>query len=108
MFLFLKNYFLDFLSDPWNDQRARQWFIGGDNIVRRQYDPDVSELGHLESDKPLKFQPNSEQVPVVGENIDFRDYQPSWQTQYKIKQNSDSKNMPNINAQEQYLPELNR
>ena len=69
--------------------------------MRRQYDPDVSELGHLESDKPLKLQPNSEQVPVVGENIDFRDYQPSWQTQYKI-------NMPNINAQEQYLPELNR
>ena len=102
--------FVEILSDPWTDQRARQWFIGGDNNVRRHYDPDIPELGRLESDHPLEIHKDSEQVPVVGQNIDFKDYQPSWQTQYKIKQKSDQrKNIPNINAQEQqYLPELNR
>ena len=101
---------LEILSDPWTDQRARQWFKGGDNNVRRRYDPDIPELGRLESDHPLEIHKNSEQVPVVGQNIDFKDYQPSWQTQYKIKQKSNHmKNTPNINAQEQqYLPELNR
>ena len=102
--------FEEILSDPWTDQRARQWFIGGDDNVRRHYDPNIPELGRLESDHPLEIHKNSEQVPVVGQNIDFKDYQPSWQTQYKIKQKSDQrKNIPNINAQEQqYLPELNR
>lgn len=101
-------YLLETLSDPWNDQRARQWFIGGDNNVRRHYDPDMPELGRLNSDNPLEIHKNSEQVPVVGQNIDIKDYQPSWQTQYKIKQKSDQKSIPNINAQSQYLPELNR
>lgn len=101
-------YLLETLSDPWNDQRARQWFIGGDNNVRRHYDPDMPELGRLNSDNPLEIHKNSEQVPVVGQNIDIKDYQPSWQTRYKIKQKSDQKSIPNINAQSQYLPELNR
>lgn len=76
--------------------------------MRRHYDPDIPELGRLKSDKPLEIHKNSEQVPVVGQNIDFKDYQPSWQTQYKIKQKSDQKNIPNLNAQKQYIPELNR
>ena len=68
--------------------------------------PDIPELGRPSIDNPI--QKSSEQVPVVGQNIDIKDYQPSWQTQYKIKQKPDQKNIPNINAQEQYLPELNR
>ena len=46
-------------------------------------------------------------VPVVGKNIDYASYQPSWQTQFRIKQHPDSEHSQ-TNAHQQLLPELIR
>ena len=47
-------------------------------------------------------------VPVVGQNIDYASYQPSWQTQFRIKQHPDSELSQTNNAHQQLLPELIR
>lgn len=103
-------YFSDTLNDPWSDQEAKSWFLGGNNADRRHFNSDLPSVGDFNSDLPSQngYGGNSDNIPVVGGNIDYKNYQPSWQTQYKIKQNVNMQNIPQNNPQQtqQFFHEL--
>ena len=95
----------DFLSDPWSDQNAQSWFLGGrgggvPEVGAGRDSSDTSEGGGAGA--------GAGAVPVVGQNIDYASYQPSWQTQFRIKQHPDSEHSQTNNAHQQLLPELIR
>ena len=52
----------------------------------------------------VKKNRQSDTLPSVGQNIDLKSYQPSWQTQFKIKQ--DTNIIQSKNALQQNLSEL--
>ena len=62
--------FADTLNDPWNEEKSKNWFQGGDGV----------EYGDLVNRRHYKLD-----LPVVGENIDYNQYQPPWQKQFKSK-----------------------
>ena len=93
----------DFLSDPWSDQNAQSWFLGG----RGGGVPEVG-AGRDSSDTSEGGGAGAGAVPVGGQNIDYASYQPSWQTQFRIKQHPDSEHSQTNNAHQQLLPELIR
>ena len=82
-----------------SDQEAKSWFPGGNNAERRHFNSDLPFVGEYKSDLP-SHGGNSDNIPVVGGNIDYKNYQPSWQTQYKIKQNVNMQNIPQNNPQQ--------
>ena len=113
----------DIYNDPWTDQRAKGWFLGGNtnNVNRRD---------SVSDDAVYMNTKYSDNVPVVGKQIDYQNYQPSWHSQvkampskevqniqeenekflsdwtgYNIGQPSDTKNIENKNAK--FLFELN-
>ena len=91
----------DFLSDPWSDQNAQSWFLGGRG-------GGVPEVGAGRDSSDTSEGGGAGAVPVGGQNIDYASYQPSWQTQFRIKQHPDSEHSQTNNAHQQLLPELIR
>ena len=98
---------LDILNDPWDDQQTKRWFRGGNNNVKRHFPRDnIPNIGQHQSDYVRKRPINPDHLPSVGLDIDFKNYQPSWRTQYKIKQNPNIQSIQNKNAFQQNSPEL--
>ena len=66
----------DIYNDPWTDQRAKGWFLGGNtnNVNRRD---------SVSDDAVYMNTKYSDNVPVVGKQIDYQNYQPSWHSQVK-------------------------
>ena len=62
--------FAETLNDPWNEEKSKNWFQGGEG----------AEYGDLVTQRHYKLN-----LPVVGENIDYNQYQPPWQKQFKSK-----------------------
>ena len=63
--------FAETLNDPWNEEKSKNWFQGG---------TDGLQYGDLVNQRHYKLN-----LPVVGENIDYNQYQPPWQKQFKTK-----------------------
>ena len=101
--------FSDLLNDPWSEENARNWFFGGNNNKRRHFTSDQHQLPSVGDFSDMnQFSSNSD-IPEVGGDIEYKDYKPSWQTQYKIKQTVNIQNIqqnPSSHQKQQLLPEL--
>ena len=64
----------DSLNGPWTEEKSQNWFQGGGGVQYVGQSGDLLKEGHYE-----------QHLPVVGEHIDYNQYQPPWQKQFKKK-----------------------